>query len=225
MGYRNAKAVPIQSNLERSLVLRQQYSLKILPMLESGRRIINVDESWLNNTRHLRKTWVPSDAPSTFREKQVIPRVSLILALDTDGRIWFALTQVNTDADVMTLFLRYLARQFDQETPGWEETSHILLDNAAWHSSDEMKLRLSKMKLPIIYSGPYSYTTAPCESVFAAIKFGDLNPERLPTGKKSLGHIADMVRRRLSEIPRSVATRYWHHALEKHYGYLCFEKL
>jgi hypothetical protein len=113
MGYRMAKTVPIQSNLERSLVLRQQYSLKILPMFETGRRIINVDESWLNHTRHLRRTWVPSDAPSTFREKQVTPRVSLILALDTDGRLWFSLTQVNTDTDVMTMFLRYLVRQLD----------------------------------------------------------------------------------------------------------------
>ena len=92
MGFRMAKTVPIQSNLERTLVLRQQYSLKILPMLEAGHRLINVDESWLNYTRHLRRTWVPSDAPSTFREKQVHPRVSLILALDTEGRIWFSLT-------------------------------------------------------------------------------------------------------------------------------------
>ena len=113
MGYRMARVVPIQSNLERSLVLRQQYSLKILPLLETGHRIINVDESWLNNTHHLRKTWVPSDAPGTFREKQVAPRVSLILASDTEGRLWFSLTQVNTDADVMTLFLRYLTRQLD----------------------------------------------------------------------------------------------------------------
>ena len=225
MGYRMAKTVPIQSNLERSLVLRQQYSPRILPLLEAGKRIINVDESWLNQTRHLRRTWVPSGAPSTFREKQVAPRVSLILALDTDGRLWFSLTQVNTDADVMTLFLRHLARQLDRETPGWEQSSHILLDNAAWHASELMKQRLAKMRLPIIYSGPYSYTTAPCESVFAAIKFGDLNPERLPTGKKSLGHIADMVAKRLSQIPRSVATRYWHHTLQQHYGYLCFEKL
>ena len=36
MGYRTAKTVPIQSNHERSLVLRQQYSLRLLPMLESG---------------------------------------------------------------------------------------------------------------------------------------------------------------------------------------------
>ena len=35
-----------------------------------------------------------------------------------------------------------------------------------------------------MYSAPYSYATAPIESVFAALKLGDLNPERLPTGKK-----------------------------------------
>ena len=69
MGYRMAKAVPTQSNVERALVLRQQYSLRLLPLLERKTRIINVDESWLNQTRHLRRTWVPSDAPSTFREK------------------------------------------------------------------------------------------------------------------------------------------------------------
>ena len=69
MGYRIAKTLPVQSNTERALVLRQQYSMHLLPMLEKGTRIINIDESWLNQTRHLRRTWVPSDAPSTFREK------------------------------------------------------------------------------------------------------------------------------------------------------------
>ena len=88
-----------------------------------------------------------------------------------------------------------------------------------------MKQRLAKMRLPIIYSGPYAYTTAPAESCFAAIKLGDLNPNRLPTGKKSLSHIADMVGKRLSEIPQSVAIRYWHNAVEGHYSYLCYERL
>ena len=47
-----------------------------------------------------------------------------------------------------------------------------------------MKERLAKMELPIIFSGPYSYSAAPIEMVFSALKLGDLNPERLPTGKK-----------------------------------------
>ena len=147
------------------------------------------------------------------------------MTLDTEGRIWCSLTQANTDADVMTLFLRYLARRLDRETPGWEQSSYILLDNAAWHSSATMKERLAKMRLPIIYSGPYSYSTAPCEAAFSALKFADLNPQRLPTGKKALSHIADMVGTRLAAIPRSVAARYWHHAIEGHYAYLCYERL
>ena len=61
--------------------------------------------------------------------------------------------------------------------------------------------------------------------MFAALKLGELNPERLPTGKKSLMHVANMVAERLSAIPRSVAIRYWHHAILGLYGYLYFERL
>ena len=155
-----------------------------MPLLEAGRRIINVDQSWLNGTRFIRRIWVPSDSAGTFSDKQVAPRISLISALDTDGNIWFSLTQVNTDSDVMTTFLRYLTRQLDLETPGWQENSTILLDNASWHSNVIMKERLARMALPVIYSGPYAYGAAAIELVFAALKLGDLNPERLPTGKK-----------------------------------------
>ena len=92
----------------------------MLPLLEGPKRIINVDESWLNQTRFLRRIWAPTDAAGTFTDKQVTPRISLIAALDTDGNLWYALTQANTDSDVMTTFLRYLARQLDRERPGWE---------------------------------------------------------------------------------------------------------
>ena len=119
MGFRKTNVVPIQSNLPRCLVLRQQFALRMIPLLESGRRIINVDESWLNSTRFIRRSWIPTDAPGTYTDKQVQPRISLIVALDTDGRIWCALTQANTDSDVMTMFLRYLVRELDRESPGW----------------------------------------------------------------------------------------------------------
>ena len=105
MGYRLAKSVPIQCNLERCLVLRQQYALQMLPRLEKKMRIINVDESWLNSTHFLRRVWAPSYATCSYPDKQVAPRISLILALDTEGKLWCALTQANTDTDVMTLFL------------------------------------------------------------------------------------------------------------------------
>lgn len=81
------------------------------------------------------------------------------------------------------------------------------------------------MQLKTMYSGPYSYSAAPAELVFAALKLGELNPERLPTGKKGLTNIANMVGRRLASIPRSVTIRYWRHAVLNLYGYLFFERL
>ena len=47
-----------------------------------------------------------------------------------------------------------------------------------------MQQHLARMQLPVIFTGPYSYAAAPVELVFAALKLGDLNPQRLPTGKK-----------------------------------------
>ena len=82
----------------------------------------------------------------------------MIAALDTEGRVWCALTQANTDTDVMTTFLRHLMRQLDHETPGWEENTTLLLDNASWHTNLEMKQRLAKLVPHVIYTGPYSYS-------------------------------------------------------------------
>ena len=48
--------------------------------------------------------------------------------------------------------------------------------------------RLAKINLPIIFSGPFSYSAAAVETVFAHLKLGDLNPEKLPTGKKSVSY-------------------------------------
>jgi hypothetical protein len=46
LSYRMAKKIPVQANHKRCLILRQQYALVILPLLEKGTRILNIDESW-----------------------------------------------------------------------------------------------------------------------------------------------------------------------------------
>ena len=69
--------------------------------------------------------------------KGVNPRLSLIAALDTDGKVFFSLLHANTDSDVMMIYLSCLFRQLDAEIPDWKETSVLLLDNAKYHTSEE----------------------------------------------------------------------------------------
>jgi len=40
------------------------------------------------------------------------------------------------------------------------------------------------MGLQVIWSAPYSYTTAPAELLFGMLKFGELNSDGDPTGKR-----------------------------------------
>ena len=110
--------------------------------------------------------------------------MSLIAALDTEGCVWFSLTQANTDQNVILLFLQHLIHRLDEDTPGWKQETYILLDGARYHTGTEIREFLHKMQLRVVFSGPYSYSTAPIELLFGGLKFGDLNPDKLPTEKR-----------------------------------------
>ena len=110
--------------------------------------------------------WCPGDSAATVTQRTVTTRLSLIAALDTDGRVYFALTQANTDQNVMLAFLRHLMAKLDEEHPGWTEEWVILLDGARYHTGEEIREYLRKMQLQVIWSAPYSYTTAPIELLF-----------------------------------------------------------
>ncbi len=128
--------------------------------------------------------WYPTRSEATLPDKPLSTRHSLVVALDTEGMMYFALYHVNTDSDMMALFLHYLVQQLDKEDTDWRENTVLLLDNAAYHVSSETKTALQRLGFTTMFSGPYSYSAAPCELVFAALKAGQLNPLRQPTGKK-----------------------------------------
>ena len=69
----------------------------------------------------------------------------MIAALDTDGRVFFSLSHAVTDQDTLMLFLRHLAVALDKDSPGWQEDSTILLDNAPYHTGEDIKSYMLKM--------------------------------------------------------------------------------
>ena len=184
MSFRMAKKVPKQGNSERCLVLRQQYALRILPLMEKGRRIINVDESWLNETSFIRKLWQRRDENGSVATKIVNPRLSVLAAIDTDGHVWFALTQTNTDSDVLLLFFQGLLQKLDHQSPDWRDGTVFLLDGARYHTSAEIITHFEQLRVQVMFTAPYSYESSPIERLFAGLKLGELNQERGPTGKR-----------------------------------------
>ena len=70
------------------------------------------------------------------------------------------------------------------EDGDWRDNTVLLLDNATYHRSKEVKEHIVKLGVTVALSGQYSYDAAPVERFFAHFKKEQLNPEHIKTGKK-----------------------------------------
>ena len=77
-------------------------------LLKMGKRVIYIDETWINETSFIRKTWSKKKGEGNVMLNSVSPRISMIAAIDTDGQVWYTLYHANTDSNMITMFLHYL---------------------------------------------------------------------------------------------------------------------
>ena len=79
--------------------------------------------------------WASTDIPNSMELQQVNPRLSLIAAIDTEGKIFVALTQVNTNTDVMKLYLWHLVQHLEKEDANFRQNTIFQLDGVRYHTS------------------------------------------------------------------------------------------
>ena len=106
------------------------------------------------------------------------------MAIDTLGNLYACYTQVNTDANVVAMYLRILCSLLDEDRPGWRRNTVLLLDNARGHTGERAVAAIRQLEIPVMFLPPYAYSVAPIEKLFARLKATNLNPEGKPTGKK-----------------------------------------
>ena len=83
-----------------------------------------------------------------------MPRISLIAAIDTSGNVYAALTQRNTDTDVMRLYMWHLVQRLEKEDPNFRSNTVFQLDGAKYHTCQEMHDFLKLLDVKVIFSGP-----------------------------------------------------------------------
>ena len=59
-----------------------------LGILKNQKVVINIDESWLDYTDYRRMKWAVIGTSNLVAKKQVSPRISMIMALDTIGKVY-----------------------------------------------------------------------------------------------------------------------------------------
>ena len=184
MRYKKVHPVALHANSEKNLVLRQRFAMVFLDIMLAGKRVVNLDESWLGASDFRCRKWCPKDSRNSVAKLQLQPRISMICGVDTDGHLYLSLVQANNNSKVFGMFLRQLVRKLDAENAAWRADTVILMDNAPYHKDKATLKLLCELKVPICYTGTHSYDASPVELLFAAFKSKDINPRHLKTGKR-----------------------------------------
>ena len=90
MRYKRVQRVAIQTNSEASLVKRMASARVLITEMQKGKRIINVDESWIGEMDFRRLRWRHRGTSNTISAKDVTPRLTVIAAIDNFGGLYVA---------------------------------------------------------------------------------------------------------------------------------------
>jgi transposase len=81
------------------------------------------------------------------------------------------------------LFLIHLAAKLDSERPDWRSNTIIMMDNASYNTSSYTTKCIRKLKIPVIFSAPYSYDASAIERHFGYFKQSRLMDSTQASGK------------------------------------------
>ena len=176
MRYRRVKRTSPNANSEDCMSKRHECAKVLLRELDAGKRIINIDETWIGEMDYRRYKWCGHNEANSLSSKDVAPRLALLTAVDNLGGLYMAMTQVNTDHEVFGVFMTKLVGKLTTEDPDWMRNTIFMLDNAPYHKDVYVLEALRRQGCNIIFLGPYSWSAAPCELLYSAVKRTNLNP-------------------------------------------------
>jgi uncharacterized protein YcbK (DUF882 family) len=102
-----------------------------------------------------RRKWQVKGSTNSVPAFSMAPRVSMIVATDSLGNIYFSLLQSNNDQFTFGIFIQRLVKKLDEDRPNWRRETIVLMDGAAYHTADSIYDLLQKLRLPIMVLGPY----------------------------------------------------------------------
>ncbi|MEC8141975.1 MAG: transposase, partial [Candidatus Thermoplasmatota archaeon] len=100
--------------------------------------LLNIDETWIGTADFRRFSWCFRGESASLPVKQVQPRISMIVGLDSTGAVYMSLVQANSNTAMMELYFVTLIKLLDQKRPGWRKDTIILQDNAPYKTSKDM---------------------------------------------------------------------------------------
>ena len=89
MRFKKIKHVPMAANSNRSLILRQRWSMLFLRQ-PHDKVFINLDQSWCGLADMRRTKWCPPASTNSVPFFSITPRVTLLLGVNSLGSVYLS---------------------------------------------------------------------------------------------------------------------------------------
>jgi hypothetical protein len=176
MSYRGLGVVTNRFDDHVNLLKRQLAAAEYIRLLGAGREILNIDESIIRSTDHRKRGWVKYGKRILVSNAVRLPQISMIAAISSKGRVFFAVNQGKTTALTFGLFIVGLCQVLDEKDQNWRKEVTFLLDNAPYHRAVASFALYECLGIPTMFLAPYSFKMAAVEKLFSYVKNRDLNP-------------------------------------------------
>ena len=107
--------------------------------------------------------------------------MNIIAAITSTGQLMYTVNCGHTNSFTFGYFLLKLVAHLDAECMSWRKTTVLMMDNASYHRGPHTRSLMDRLRVPVLFMGPYHFRVAPIEMVFNFIKAHDLNPLRSKT--------------------------------------------
>ncbi|KEJ83017.1 hypothetical protein OXYTRIMIC_233 [Oxytricha trifallax] len=186
LSYHKVTQITPNHNTTISKLSRQLAAAEYIRAQYRGKIIINVDETIVQSTDNRNYTWASPGTTTLSTASRRMSKVSITAAACSNGQLFFTVNNGTTNSLTFINFLILLVKHLCKLDPWWYTKYLIIVDNAPYHKSSVTIDAIRKMRLPILFLGPYQFDLAPVEQVFRCIKQRDLNEARCPVSTKQI---------------------------------------
>ena len=92
MKYCKIKRLAYLANSDRSLVVRHEFAKCMLKLLDEGKTIINVDETFLNTADLRYMKWRKRGEINSMRDRTIDPLLKVFAGVSNHGKVYMALS-------------------------------------------------------------------------------------------------------------------------------------
>jgi hypothetical protein len=135
LSYKRNFTYKVDINLESHKLKRHYFGKFLLERMHQGYRVINFDESAVDQFDFQYYSWSQKGMKNAYCSKVVSPRITLVAAIDNLGNKYMSMLQCNSNRHTTILVLSQLFELLYEDDPYWNESSIIIIDGAKYHTT------------------------------------------------------------------------------------------